>query len=379
MTALAERTGAVNLGQGFPDFDGPPDLLRHAKDMIDAGHNQYPPLTGVPRLRTAVAEQRARRHGTVYDPDREVLVTAGATEALAATLLALCEPGDEVVVFEPYYDAYRAGIELARARCRTVRLRPDATGRFRMDPDELAAAVTPRTRLLLLNSPHNPTGTVFDRAELAHVAAVCLRDDVIAVADEVYEYLTYDGVPHVSLAELPGMRDRTLVISSAGKTFNVTGWKVGWLCGPAGLVEQVRAVKQYLTFASGTPLQHAVAHALPTAEHWARGLAATLAQNRDRLAAALAEAGLPPYRCAGTYFLQADTRQLGEADGVRFCEQLPHRVGVVAIPSAVFYDDPAGASHVVRFAFCKQPPVLAEAARRLAGLRPRDPSGTERR
>ncbi|SCF46561.1 succinyldiaminopimelate aminotransferase apoenzyme [Micromonospora matsumotoense] len=368
VTALAQRTGAVNLGQGFPDTDGPPAMLEAARTAIAAGANQYPPLAGLPELREAIVTQRALRYGTHYDVDTEVLVTTGATEALAAALLAHCAPDDEVIVFEPYYDSYAASIALAGGRRRVVPMRPDATGRFGFDPDDLSAAVSHRSRVLLLNSPHNPTGTVFDAEELAAIADCCRRNDLVAVTDEVYEYLTYDGAVHTPLATLPGMRERTLSISSAGKTFSATGWKVGWVCGPAHLVEPVRRVKQYLTFASGTAFQVAVAQALGTQQPWVRAQAARLQTNRDRLRASLVATGLTPYVCQGTYFLQADIRALGTADGIRFCRELPHRAGVAAIPSAVFYDDPADGLPIVRFVFCKKPEVLDEAARRLAGL-----------
>ncbi|MEV6704738.1 pyridoxal phosphate-dependent aminotransferase [Micromonospora wenchangensis] len=368
MTALAQRTGAVNLGQGFPDTDGPPAMLEAARTAIAAGANQYPPLAGLPELREAIVAQRALRYGTHYDPDTEVLVTTGATEALAAALLAHCAPDDEVIVFEPYYDSYAASIALARGRRRVVPMRPDATGRFGFDPDDLSAAVSHRSRVLLLNSPHNPTGTIFNAEELAAIATCCRRNDLVAVTDEVYEYLTYDGAVHTPLATLPGMRERTLSVSSAGKTFSATGWKVGWVCGPAHLVEPVRRVKQYLTFASGTAFQVAVAQALATQQPWVRAQAARLQANRDRLRAGLVATGLTPYVCQGTYFLQADIRPLGVADGIRFCRELPHRAGVAAIPSAVFYDDPADGLPIVRFVFCKEPQVLDEAARRLADL-----------
>jgi len=369
MTALAHRTGAVNLGQGFPDTDGPPAMLEAARAAIAAGANQYPPLDGVPELRTAIATQRSLRYGTPYDPDTEIMVTTGATEALTAALLALCEPDDEVIVLEPYYDSYAAGVALARARLRTVPMRPDSTGRFRFDPADLSAAITPRSRLVLVNSPHNPTGTVLSLQELAAIADCCHRADLIAVTDEVYEYLTYDGVTHIPLASLPGMRDRTLTISSAGKTFSATGWKVGWVCGPARLIKAVRQVKQYLTFASGTAFQHAVALALRTQQHWVADLARQLQTRRNQLRASLTAAGLSPFACQGTYFLQADIRPLGLTDGFRFCRSLPGQVGVAAIPSAAFYRDPEAGLPFIRFAFCKRPEVLDEAARRLTSLR----------
>lgn len=365
MTALATRTGAINLGQGFPDSDGPPELLAAAAEAVLAGHNQYPPLPGLPALRTAIAEQRLADYGTRYDPDTEILVTTGATEAIAAAIAALVPEGDEVLVFEPFYDSYGAAIALAGAHRRTVALRPDG-GRFTFDPDELAAAVTPRTRVLLVNTPHNPTGTVLSAAELAQIAEVCQRHDLIAIADEVYEHLTFDGVQHVPLASLPGMAARTLTISSAGKTFNATGWKVGWVCGPERMIAAVRTVKQYLTFAGGTPFQHAVAAVLPHRHDWVETLRSRLSAARDALRDALTGAGWHCFSCQGTYFLQADARSVGYSDGTELCRDLATEVGVVAIPSSAFYADPAAGRALVRFAFCKSPAVIATAAGSLA-------------
>jgi N-succinyldiaminopimelate aminotransferase len=367
MTALAKRTGAINLGQGFPDSDGPPELLAAAAEAVLAGHNQYPPLPGVPELRAAIARQRDEDYGTGYDPDTEILVTAGATEAIAAAIAALVPPGDEVVVFEPFYDSYGAAIALAGARRRTVRLRPSGD-RFTFDPAELAAAVGPRTRVLLVNTPHNPTGTVFTAAELAEIASVCQRHGVLAIADEVYEHLTFDGAEHVPLASLPGMAHRTLTISSAGKTFNATGWKVGWVCGPAELVAAVRTVKQYLTFAGGTPFQYAVAAALPARHAWVDTLRGRLRDARDTLRSALAGAGWHCFSCEGTYFLQADARSVGYDDGTALCQDLATLAGVVAIPSSAFYADPAAGRELVRFAFCKSPAVISAAAGKLAAF-----------
>jgi N-succinyldiaminopimelate aminotransferase len=367
MTALANATGAINLGQGFPDSDGPPELLAAAAAAIRDGHNQYPPLAGVPALRSAIAARRSADYDTPYDPDTEILVTAGATEAIAATIASLVSPGEEVVVFEPYYDSYAAAIALAGATLRPVRLRPDGH-RFTFDPAELAAAVGPRTRLVLVNTPHNPTGTVLSRAELAEIADVCRREDLLAVTDEVYEYLTYDGIQHVPLASLPGMRERTLTISSAGKTFNATGWKVGWVCGPARLVAAVRTVKQYLTFAGGTPFQHAIAGALPDVHRWVAVQRDRLSTARDTLQSALTYSGWRCFSCQGTYFLQVDARSVGYRDGTALCKDLATSAGVVAIPSSAFYADPDGGRELVRFAFCKSPSVIATAADRLAGF-----------
>jgi N-succinyldiaminopimelate aminotransferase len=367
MTALAERTGAVNLGQGVPDGDGPPELLAAAGAAIAGGLNQYPPSEGLPGLRAAVAAQRLARYGTEYDPASEVLVTFGATEAMSAALLALCEPGDEVLVLEPFYDSYPVGVALAGATLRPVPLAP-AGDRFALDPAALAAAAGPRSRVLLVNSPHNPTGTVLTRAELAAIAEVCQERDLIAITDEVYEYLTYDGAEHVSLASLPGMRERTLAVSSAAKTFNVTGWKVGWVCGPARLVSAVLTVKQHLSFGGGTPFQAAVASILPGADHWIAGQLGGLRDRRDLLSAGLVAAGLRPYRCDGTFYLLADTAALGP-DGERFCRELPARAGVVAIPAAAFYGDSHAGRTLVRFAFCKRADQLERAVRGLAQLR----------
>ncbi|WP_189223981.1 pyridoxal phosphate-dependent aminotransferase [Saccharothrix coeruleofusca] len=368
MTALATRTGAVNLGQGFPDTDGPAGMLQAAKDAIDAGANQYPPGPGVPELRQAVAEHRTR-YGTHYDPDTEVLITVGATEAIAATLLALVEPGDEVLLVEPYYDSYAACVAMAGATRRAVGLVEDPeTGRLGLDVAALRAAIGPRTRALLLNSPHNPTGTVLTRAELAEVARLCVEHDLVAITDEVYEHLVFDAHEHVPLATLPGMAERTVTISSAGKTFNCTGWKIGWVCGPAELVAAVRAAKQFLTFVGGAPFQPAVAHALRHELEWVEGLRTSLQDKRSRLAEGLTEAGFAVRPCEGTYFITADVRPLGFTDGARLCRELPERIGVAAVPVQVFTDHPDRWRHLVRFAFCKRDEVLDEALRRLARL-----------
>jgi N-succinyldiaminopimelate aminotransferase len=362
MTALAVRTGAVNLGQGFPDTDGPAKLLETAVEAIRGGANQYPPGPGLPELRQAVAAQRAERYGLTYDPAEEVLVTVGATEAIAAALLALVETGEEVIVFEPYYDSYAAIIALSGGVRRPVTLRPDS-GRFTFDPAELRAAVTPRTRLILLNSPHNPTGTVFGRAELEVIADLCREHDLIAVTDEVYEYLTYDA-EHVPLATLPGMRERTIAASSAGKTFSVTGWKTGWITAPPRYVRAVQTVKQFLTFTAGAPYQRAVGYALGAELDWVESLRVSLRSRRDRLTAGLEAAGLTALRAQGTYFVQADVRPLGFADGREFCRVLHERAGIVAIPAQVFYDSDAGDPYV-RFAFCKRAEVIEDAVGRL--------------
>ncbi|MEU6726299.1 pyridoxal phosphate-dependent aminotransferase [Nonomuraea wenchangensis] len=367
MSALAAQTGSINLGQGFPDTDGPAAMLDRAVQAIGSGANQYPPGPGVPELRRAVSEHRADHYRLDYDPSGEVLITVGATEAIAASVLALCEPGDEVIAFEPYYDSYAASIALAQALLVPVTLRP-VEGRFTFDPDELRAAVTPRTRAVLVNSPHNPTGTVFTREELEVVAELCRERDLIAITDEVYEHLTFDGVAHVPMATLPGMRERTVMISSAGKTFSVTGWKTGWVCAPAPLVTAVQTVKQFLTFTAGAPWQLAVAHGLRHELEWVSALRAGLQDKRDRLMEGLAAAGFEVLRPAGTYFVQTDIRPLGFTDGLELTRRLPELAGVVAIPTQVFYDRPERGRHYVRFAFCKKDEVIDEAAARLKRL-----------
>ena len=366
MSALAVRTGAINLGQGFPDTDGPAEVIEAAVAAMRGGANQYPPGPGVPELREAIAGHQRRFYGIALDPESEVLVTTGATEAIAAALLALCEPGDEVVTFEPYYDSYGACIAMAGATRRPVTLRPPG---FELDPEALAAAFSPRTRAVLLNTPHNPTGKVFTRAELELVAEHCRDRDVLAITDEVYEHLTFDGRPHVPLATLPGMAERTLTISSAGKTFSVTGWKIGWATGPAPLVAAVRTAKQFLTFVSGAPFQPAIAHALRLPDAYFATFRADLEAKRDRLCAGLRAAGLDVLTPGGTYFATADITPLGETDGHAFCLSLPGRAGVVAVPTVVFYDDEQAGRPLVRFAFCKRDEVIDEAAARLARLR----------
>ena len=366
MSLLAARTGAINLGQGFPDTDGPAEVAEAAVAAIRAGHNQYPPGPGLPALRQAVADHQRRCYGLEHDPDTEVVVTMGATEAIAAAVLGLCEPGDEVVTLEPYYDSYAATIAMAGARRRVVTLRaPD----FALDPDALAAAVTDRTRLILLNSPHNPTGRVLSAAELEAVARLCVERDLLAVTDEVYEHLVYEG-RHIPLATLPGMAERTVTISSHGKTFSFTGWKVGWACGPADLVAAVRTAKQYLSYSGATPFQHAAVVALGLPAAYYEELAAGLKERRDLLCQGLRDAGLETFTPEGTYFATTDVASIGEADAVEFCLGLPERVGVVAVPMSVFYDDADAGRTLVRFAFCKRPEILAEAAARLKDLRP---------
>ncbi|MGQ4616761.1 pyridoxal phosphate-dependent aminotransferase [Nocardia sp. R7R-8] len=364
MTELAVRHDAVNLGQGFPDTDGPASMLEMARRAIADGLNQYPPGRGMPVLRRAVADDRARRYGTGYDPDSQVLVTVGATEAISAAVLGLVEPGEEVVLIEPYYDSYAAAVALAGARRRTARLVADGN-RFVLDLDSLRAAITPATRMLIVNSPHNPTGTVLGRSDLLAIAEIACEHDILVLTDEVYEHLVYDGAEHISLATLPGMAERTIVVSSAAKTFSVTGWKTGWACGPADLIDGVLAAKQFLTFVAGGPFQPAVAHAINHELEWVGGLREALSQKRRRLSAALADTGMRVYPSAGGYFVVADITPLGAADGLTFCRELPKRLGVAAVPVIAFADDPAAWSHLVRFTFCKRDETLDEGVRRL--------------
>ncbi|MGW6473942.1 pyridoxal phosphate-dependent aminotransferase [Streptomyces nigra] len=368
MSALALSTGSINLGQGFPDTDGPEEVREAAvRALRDGRGNQYPPGPGVPELRAAVVAHQERRYGLAYDPDTEVLVTAGATEAIAAALLALVEPGDEVIALEPYYDSYAACIAMAGGTRVPVTLRPH-DGAFRLDLDELRAAITDRTRLLLLNTPHNPTGTVLTRAELAAIAELAVERDLLVVTDEVYEHLVFDDAEHLPLASFPGMRERTVTISSAGKTYSFTGWKVGWVTASPALVMAVRSAKQYLTYVSAGPFQYAVAEALSLPDSYFAEFRADMLAKRNILAGGLEEAGFTVYRPAGTYFVTADIRPLGETDGIAFCRTLPERAGVVAIPTAVFYDHRDQGAPFVRFAFCKQAHVLEEAAARLKTL-----------
>jgi N-succinyldiaminopimelate aminotransferase len=369
MSALAVATGAINLGQGFPDTDGPDEVRQAAIDAIAAGRgNQYPPGPGVPELRQAVAAHQQRFYGLAVDPDSQVLVTCGATEAIASALFALLDSGDEAIAFEPYYDSYAACISMAGATRRPVTLRaPD----FALDVDELRAAVTPRTRLILLNTPHNPTGAVFGRAELEAIAAVAQEHDLLVVADEVYEHLTFDGVEHVPIATLPGMWERTVTIGSAGKSFSFTGWKVGWATGPAPLVSAVRTAKQFLTYVASGPFQYAAAVGLALPDTYFSEFRSDLQRKRDCLSDGLERVGLEVFRPKGTYFVTADIRPLGESDGMDFCRSLPERCGVVAVPNVVFYDDVDAGRALVRFAFCKRLEVLEAAVDRLAALRPR--------
>ena len=365
MSARAVATGAVNLGQGFPDVDGPREIAAKAAAAVLGGQgNQYPPGNGIPELRDAVAEHQRRFYGLGYDPGTEVLITAGATEAIAAALLAVLEPGDEVIAFEPYYDSYVANIVMAGATRVPLTLKaPD----FRPDLDKLRDLVTEKTRLLLVNSPHNPTGMVLTRAEAQAIAGIAIENDLLVVTDEVYEHLVYDR-EHVPLASLDGMRERTVSVSSAGKAFSFTGWKVGWVTGTPEIVNAVRTTKQFLTFVTSGPFQYAVADALALPDAYFATLASDLKKKRDFLAEGLASIGFEVYQPDGTYFITTDIAPLGERDGIEFCLNLPERAGVVAIPTAVFYDDKEPGRTQVRFAFCKRPEILEEALSRLAVL-----------
>lgn len=367
MTALATEHDAINLGQGFPDTDGPASMLEVARQAIADGLNQYPPGPGMPVLRQAIVADRAARYGISHDPNSEVLVTVGATEAISAAVLGLVEPGEEVVLIEPYYDSYAAAVALAGAVRRAVPLVRDGE-RYALDVDELRAAITPNTKMLVVNSPHNPTGTVFTETELLAVAEMACEHDLLVLSDEVYEHLVFDGLTHTPLAALPGMYERTVTVSSAAKTFNVTGWKTGWACGPAELIDGVRSAKQFMSFVAGGPFQPAVAHALEHEQRWVQQMRNELQGKRDQLASALRGAGFGVYSGGGTYFLLADISALGTRDGIEFCRRLPREVGVAGVPVSVFTDHPEQWNHLVRFAFCKRDEILAEAVSRLGRL-----------
>jgi N-succinyldiaminopimelate aminotransferase len=365
MTALAQQHNAVNLGQGFPDFAAPAAVTEAAVEAIRSGHNQYAPGIGLPALRTAIADHQERFYGLRYDPTTEVTVTAGATEAICSALIALCETGDEVVLFEPFYDSYLASVAMAGAIPKAVTLRAP---QFAYEPDDLEAAITPKTRVVLMNSPHNPAGKVWSRTELEHLAEVCQRHDLIAITDEVYEHLVYDG-QHVPLASLPGMRERTVTISSAGKTFSVTGWKVGWVCAPPDLTVAVRTAKQFMTFTNNTPGQWGIATALRLDDEFFTELTEGYRSRRTLLVDGLRSAGFEVFEPAGSYFATVDIRSVGYDDDVEFCRKLPADVGVAAIPCSGFYSDPRRGRHLVRFAFCKTDDVLTEGLRRLQDLK----------
>ena len=364
MSALAVETGAINLGQGFPDTDGPAEVTTAAIQAIRDGFNQYPPDRGIPELRQAVADHQARFYDQHVDPD-DVVVATGASEALGATVMALVEPGQEVMVFEPYFDLYAAVIELAGGVRRAVTLRtPD----YSFDPAELEAAIKPSTRMIMVNTPHNPTGKVFSQAELGEIARLAIAHDLVVVTDEVYEHMTYDGTRHIPLATLPGMAERTVTISSGGKSFGLTGWKVGWVHAPTELVGAVHTVKQHLSFTSGAPFQRAMVTALNLGDDYFTGLADDLRVRRDLIVDGLSSVGLTVYPAMGTYYVTVDVGPLGYDDGMDFCRDLPGRCGVVAVPTRVFYDDQEAGRSIVRFAYCKRLEVLHEAIERLSRL-----------
>jgi N-succinyldiaminopimelate aminotransferase len=361
-SALALATNSINLGQGFPDTDGPTWIREAAcRAILEGRGNQYPPGLGILELRTAIAAHQSRWYSLDYDPNTEVLVTAGATEALTAALIALVDTNDEVIALEPFYDSYRAAITIARGQIVPVTLPgPDYT----LDVDALERAVTKRTKILLINTPHNPTGAVLSRTEVEAIARVAVEHDLIVISDEVYEHMAFDR-EHIPLASLPGMRERTLTISSAGKLFSLTGWKIGWVTGPADLVTAVRTVKQFLTFTSGGPFQYAIAEALSGGDAWLAELRTTLKQARDQFCNGLRSIGVEVHQPKGTYFATIDVRSLGYASADEFCQELPKRTGVVAIPSHVFYEDPSRGVAYARFAFCKKPEILDLALARL--------------
>jgi N-succinyldiaminopimelate aminotransferase len=367
MSALATATKSINLGQGFPDTDGHPAVKQAAIDAITEGRgNQYPPGPGIPELRRAIADHQRAYYQIELDPDSQVLVTAGATEAIAATLLALLGPGDECILFEPFYDSYPACVAMANAHVVPVTLRAPS---FQIDPDALRAAITPRTKVIVMNSPHNPTGTVFTDESLRAVAAVAVEYDLTVLADEAYEHLTFDGITHTPLATLPGMAERTVSVGSAGKTLSFTGWKVGWATGSPELVAAVRTTKQFLTYVSAGPFQYAVAVGLGLGAPYFAELASSLQSKRDRLADGLRSVGFDVFNPQGTYFITTDISALTNESGLDFCRALPERCGVVAIPNSVFYATPGAGNSYVRFAFCKRDDVIDSAVERLCRLR----------
>ena len=368
ISALASTHEAVNLGQGFPDFDGPEHIMDAAYSAMKSGENQYAPLPGIPRLREAIASSYMGRFGLTFDPETDITVTSGCTEAIAATLSGLVNPGEEVVLFEPYYDSYRACVALAGATPRFVTLRPDAHGRFAFDENELAEAFSDRTAAVLVNTPHNPTGAVFTPEELDAIARLCIEHDAIAVADEVYEHMVYEG-EHTPIATRPGMAERTVTMSSLGKTFSLTGWKIGWACAPVNLTAGVRAAHQYLTFAVARPLQHAAAEALRSPPEYFTDLRESYRERRDLMMGVLTDLGFHCAAPSGGYFIMADHTPFGEADDVAFVRRLIEEIGVAAIPPSVFYNEPANGKDFVRFAFCKKKETLDRAAERLSKLK----------
>ncbi|MEC7116091.1 MAG: pyridoxal phosphate-dependent aminotransferase [Actinomycetota bacterium] len=364
MSALAVKTGAINLGQGFPDTDGPREIAELAITAIRDGHNQYPPGLGIKKLRDAISHHQMRFYGLEFDSETEVLVTAGATEAIAASLLAICEQGDEIITYEPYYDSYAASIALAGGVRRVITLNtPD----YSFSIDDLEKLITAKTKAILLNSPHNPTGKVFTHNELSQIANLCIEHDLVAICDEVYEHLVFEG-QHIPLIQYPGMRDRTIQISSAGKTFSFTGWKIGWVCAQPALLDTVRTAKQFLTYVNGAPFQHAIAEALNLPDHYFDNFLEDMKVKRDCLSQGLEKAGLTTFTPQGTYYVTADIENLGYEDGKQFCLDLPVQCGVVAVPNVVFYDNKDLGSTLIRFAFCKRLDVLEEAVERLQTL-----------
>ncbi len=363
MSALAAKTNAINLGQGFPDTDGPAEIIEAAITALRGGQNQYPPGPGTSELRQAIADHQQRFYGMATDPDT-VLVTTGATEALTATLIALCETGDEILAFDPTYDSYGAAVAMAGARLRTVTLTPSEEGHFTFDRDRFSASISPKTRAVLLNTPHNPTGKVFTAEELAFIADCCIRHDLILITDEVYEHMVFDGAHH-PVATLDGMADRTVTVSSAGKTFSVTGWKIGWAIARPDLLSAIRTAKQFLTFVSGAPFQPAVAAGLALGDDYFEQLTSQLRHKRDLLGGYLERAGFEVYQPQGTYFTMVDIKPVSQSDGIAFCLSLPERAGVVAVPAQVFYKDQSEGASLVRFCFTKRDEVLIEAGERL--------------
>ncbi len=364
MTRLAHQHGAINLGQGFPDWDGPDFVKEAAARSMAGGHDQYPPSHGIADLREAIALRYGPKLGRALDPETEITVTAGCTEALTAAFLGLIDPDDEVILIEPYYDSYPVGVALAGGMPRFVTLRPP---HFRLDADELKAAFSHKTKAIVLNTPQNPTGRVFDRSELETVADLCRTYDTIAIADEVYEDIVYEP-DHLRLATLDGMYERTITLSSIGKTYSLTGWKVGWAIGPEHLSRGLRAAHQFLTFTTPTPVQHGAAAALGAPEEFYTDLRASYLARRDLLVDGLAAAGLRPFKPQGTYFAMADHTEFGFADDRTFCRHLIETVGVAAIPPSAFYHRAADGASLVRFAFCKDESTLRQAVERLARL-----------
>lgn len=370
MSALAIELGAVNLGQGFPDTDGPDELKRIAIACIESGAgNQYPPAHGMPILRKAVADHQRDWYGLQPDPGTGVCVATGASEALVASVLAFVEPGDEVIVIEPYFDLYVAAISLAGATRVTVPLfapEPGSGASFRLDPSALTAAVTDRTRLVIVNTPHNPTGAVLDSVDLSHIARIAVENDLLVLSDEAYEHLAYEPARHIPIATLPGMWERTITVGSGGKSFSFTGWKVGWASGPADLIGPVRVIRQHLSYVSSGPFQPAIAAGLRLPRSYFTDLAAGLRERRDLLSAGLAQLGFEVVPGQGTYFVTTDVRSVGYSSGRQFCRELPRRAGVVAIPIAALADDHDRFDPFVRWTFAKSEPVLREALARLA-------------